>query len=335
MPLLTPGDVHVNTPLTNISVAYAQEANRFVADRVFPRVPVQKQSDRYFRYLKGDWFREEVSLRAPGAESSGSGWRIDNTPTYYCDVYAVHKDVDDQLRANVDTPLQLDRDSTRWVTNQLLLKREKDFISTYMATSVWGKDKQGVAASPTGNQFIQWDQGASTPIEDIHAEIVYITQTTGVDPNSLTLVVGPEVHNVLRDHPTIIDRIKYGQTAGSPAIVSENVIAQLFGVNRYMVAWATNNTAAEPVGQTENAAMSFITGKTALLVYTPNTPSLMEPAGGYIFTWTGLFGAGAFGNRIRRFRLERNNSDRIEGEMAYDMKVVAADVGVYWYDVVA
>ena len=116
MPIPTPGDVHVNRPLTNISIAYIQEATAFIADKVFPTVPVQKQSDRYFKYLKEDWFRSEAKERAPATESAGSGWRIDNTPTYYATVFAVHKDVDDFTRANSDEPIDMDRDATLWVT---------------------------------------------------------------------------------------------------------------------------------------------------------------------------------------------------------------------------
>ena len=39
--------VHVDQPLTNISVAFLQNAASFVASRVFPNIRVQKQSDVY------------------------------------------------------------------------------------------------------------------------------------------------------------------------------------------------------------------------------------------------------------------------------------------------
>jgi hypothetical protein len=87
----TPSDVHVNAPLTNISIAYIQRATQFIADRVFPIVPVTKQSDRYFVYTRADWLRSEVQLRGPASESAGGGWVLDNTPTYFADVWAVHK----------------------------------------------------------------------------------------------------------------------------------------------------------------------------------------------------------------------------------------------------
>ena len=39
-------DVHIDGPLSNISTAYMQEQTDFVAGRVFPVVPVEKQSDK-------------------------------------------------------------------------------------------------------------------------------------------------------------------------------------------------------------------------------------------------------------------------------------------------
>src|SRR3990167_4465305 len=122
MPLPTSSDVHVNAPLTNLSVAYTQKAERFVAERVFARVPVAKQSDRYIEYNRRDWQRVEAKLRAPGTEAAGGGWRIDNTKSYFCDVVAVKKAIDDQIRANADAVINMDRDATEWVTQQLLMK---------------------------------------------------------------------------------------------------------------------------------------------------------------------------------------------------------------------
>jgi hypothetical protein len=79
----TAGDVHVNTPLTNISIAYIQDAANFVAARVFPNIPVAKQSDRYYTYDRGEFNRDEMEERAPGTESAGGSYTLDNTPTYF------------------------------------------------------------------------------------------------------------------------------------------------------------------------------------------------------------------------------------------------------------
>ncbi|MBC7340895.1 MAG: major capsid protein [Clostridia bacterium] len=325
MPNPTPGDLHVNVPLTNISIAYIQSAEGFIADKVFPNVPVQKQSDRYFKYLKEDWFRVEAQERAPGTESAGSGWRVDNTPTYYCPIYAVHKDIDDPTRANADAPINLDRDATEWVTQQLLLKRETQWANNYFTTGVWGTDRQGVASGATGNQFVKWsDFTNSNPVLDVKNSVLAIASKTGYKPN--VMVVAPDVFNVLTEHPKILDRVKYTQRA----VITEDILAGLFGVDKFLVPWGVVNTAAE--GATENTDLIF--KSKVLLVYAAPAPSLLKPSGGYTFSWTGYLGAGAQGNRIKRFRMEHLSSDRVEGEMAYDMKVVAPDLGVLFYDAI-
>ena len=72
MPLPTSSDVHVNVPLTNIAVAFLQDTSQYINMRVFPRVPVAKESNRYFVYAKGDWYRSEARLRAPSASSKAA-----------------------------------------------------------------------------------------------------------------------------------------------------------------------------------------------------------------------------------------------------------------------
>lgn len=317
----TAGDVHVNAPLTNISIAYMQNASMFIADKVFPTVPVQKQSDRYFVYPKGDWFRSEAKERAPGTESAGSGFSIDNTPTYYAGVDAVHKDVDDQTRANADAPINLDRDATEWVTQQLLIRREKKWVTNYFTTGVWSTDLTGVAAAPGAGQFLRWDDANSTPVEDITGAGVTMAQLTGFKPN--TLVLNPFVYNALKNNADIIDRIKYTQRG----VVTADILASLFDLERVMVVNAVENTAAQ--GAADD--IDFVAqNRGALLVYANPRPSILTPSAGYTFGWTGYFGAGGNGQRIKRFRMEQLASDRIEGELAVDHKLVAADLGVFF-----
>jgi hypothetical protein len=68
----------------------------------------------------------------------------------------------------------------------------------------------------------------------------------------------------------------------------------------------------------------------ALLCYSAPSPGLMVPTAGYTFSWTGLIGAGNQGNRIKRFRMDPLNSDRVEIDCAFDQKLVAADLGCFF-----
>lgn len=325
MPQPHANNVHVDAILTNISVAYMQNADNYIADKVFPVIAVDKKSDKFFKYTKNDWFRDEAQRRAGGTESAGSGYGL-STDSYSADVFAFHKDVDDQTVANADTPLNPLREAAEFVTNRLLLRREIQFVTDYFTTSVWGKDLAGVAGTPSTDQFKQWsDYANSDPIEDIEQAKEIILSTTGLEGN--TLVLGYQAFRRLKNHPDIIDRIKYT----SSQTVTADMLARMFEVDRVLISKAIKATNAE--GATE--AYGFTAGKAAALYHVAPTAGLMTPSAGYTFSWTGV--SGGLGQTIgtSQFRMEHLKSDRIEAEVAFDNKVVGADLGVFFASCVA
>lgn len=341
MPNPVRGDVHVNRPLTNISIAFMQEPGAFVADRVFPNIPVLKQSDRYFEYDRADFWRNQYGRRAPATESIGSGYKLKNDSTYFCDVWALHKDIDDQIRANADAPLNMDRDATLWISQQAMINREVEWVSAFFAISIWSGidgtagDVIGVAATPSTNEVLQWNDANSTPIEDVAAQSTNIQRLTGFRPNKL--VLGRETWDSLKNHPDLIDRVKAsgGVSNAVPAQMSKQAVAMLMEVDEILVADGIQATSDENEGFETSLVTAFIAGKEALLVYSNPRPSLLTPSGGYTFSWTGLLGSGAMGNRIKRIRMEPLESDRIEGQMAYDQKLISSDCGVFFASIVA
>lgn len=340
MPNPTSSDVHVSVPLTNISIAFMQNPAGFVADRVFANIPVVKQADRYFVYSRADFNRDSMKKRAPSTESAGGGWRIDSTPNYFASVWALHKDIDDQIRPNVDAPLNMDRDASLWLAQQALINREVQWATNFFTTGVWtgaSVDVTGVTASPAGNTVLQWNDSTATPVTDVKTYNDRIHLGTGYRANKL--IMGRQVWTKLSEHPTITDRIKYGATPGAPAIITKQAVAALMEIDEIMVMDAIKNTGAE--NDTQNTSInsgesnSFIGGKAALLVYVNPTPSILQPSGGYTFSWTGYAGAGPMGQRVKNIRMEAISSDRIEIEQAYDQKLVAPEVGVYFNTIIA
>ena len=102
-----------------------------------------------------------------------------------------------------------------------------------------------------------------------------------------------------------------------------NLIASLFELDAIFVMDSVYNTAVE--GAAESNA--FIGGDQALLYYAPDTVGLEEPTAAVQFSWTGLLGNTEAGIRIKRFRMEANEADRIEGQMAMDFKLTSAALG--------
>jgi hypothetical protein len=315
----------VDAILTNISVAYLQNQDNFIADKVFPVIPVDKKSDKFFTYTKNDWFRDEAQRRAGGTESAGGGYGL-STDSYSADVFAFHKDVDDQTLYNADAPLNPLREATEFVTRRLMLRKEIQWNTDFFATGIWANDYDGVAGSPTTNEVKQWsDYAASDPIDDIEDAKAGILSTTGMEAN--TLVLGYDVFRTLKNHPDIVDRIKYT----SSQTVTADMLAAMFDVPRVIISKAvkaTNNEGA-------TAAYSFTSGKKALLCHVAPTPGLLTPSAGYSFSWTGVSGGLGATVGTSQFRMESLKADRIEAEMAFDNKVIASDLGWFWDSVVA
>lgn len=310
----TVSDVHIDRPLTDMSVAFMQDESDFVATRVFPQVNVTKQSNLYTVYPRGEWFRSVAKRRAPATESAGGGWSL-TRDSYFAHKYAIHKDIADEERVNSDEEIDMDRDATNWTTQQCMLIREIEWATNYFTPGVWSNQSTPATL---------WSAGGSTPIEDIRAEIFNRKASTGYRPNKL--VLGPQVWAVLQDHPDFVDRIGGGQTPGGPAVVNLGRLAEILELDEVMVAWGVQNTAVE--GATD--AIDFIMGDHALLCYAAPNPGLLVPSAGYTFAWTGLLGAGAFANRMKRFRMEELEADRVECELAFDTKMVADDLAHFF-----
>lgn len=318
-------NAHIDRALTNISVAYMQDANAFIADKVFPIVKVKRQSDVFYIYNKADFMRDEAQVRGAGTESAGGDYGVESSQPYYCRKHAFHKDVTPEERANYDEPLDADQDATDFVSQKMLIRREMEWASKFFTAGVWGREISG-AETAGGNAVVFWNNATSDPIKDITDAAVKMASETGYKPN--TLVLSPFAFNALKNHEDILDRIKYTQKG----IVTEDLLATLFGVEKVYVAWGVVNTAAKGT----NANVGFIMGKHALLCYSAPTPGLKKPSAGYIFAWSGLEGAGAYGNRIVRLPMDMLGlgTERIEGEIAFDAKQICKDLGVFFKDIV-
>ena len=309
MPQPTSTDVHVDAILTNMSVAYMQEAYAFVASRAFPVVNVAKQTDKYFTYSQSDFFRDSVQRRADGTESAGTGYSL-STASYSCDVFALHKDIGDQTRANSDSPLDPDMDATRFLSQQMLIRQERQWATDAFATGIWGTD---ATPSPL------WDAASSTPIADVELAKNTVLSNTGYVPN--TVIMSYKVFSALIDNSDIVDRIKYTSTDS----VTEDLLARLFGVDRVLVMASVYNSAQ----QGATASYAQIGDKDVLVCYTPPSPGLMVPSAGYALNWTGISAGLGQASAISRYRLDERRADRIEIESAFDFKIVSSALGYF------
>lgn len=330
MPQPTPGDVHVNRPLTNVSIMHAQSEDAFLTGKAGVTLPVEKQSDLVVRFKKGAFYRDEMAVRAPGAETPGSGFEMDSPLTYYCAVRGFHHDIADQVRANTDSPINQDRAATKLVTRKRLVNSDRRFAATMLASGAgWDVKRQGVASGSytLDTNVIKWnDYQNSNPILDVSFYATKVQLASGGFRPKKGITTRP-VWDVLKDHPDFVGLISGGATTDKPSIVSRKLVAEKFELDELIVVESIYDA------ELENGtwAPAFIGGSAFLLAYTPQQAALEEPSAFYNFTWNGYMG-NAMGQRVKKFRMENLASDRIEIESADDWKLTGADMAALLYD---
>lgn len=300
----TTGQVHIDKAMTNVSIAYRNE--NYIGSQVFPTVPVQKISDKYFTFDKGDWFRDEAGLRSPGTVGPIVEFSL-GSAAYSCQPIAAGMWVADEVVDNADAPLQPRRDATEYATDKVMLYAER-----VIASDVFGT---GWASSTTPSTL--WDDDASDPMGDVETGRETVVGLIGREPN--VMVIGREVWSDLRHHPDLLDRIKYT----SVGRITPELLANLFGIPKLLIGNAIYNTAVE--GATES--YSYIWGKHAWMGYVTPSPSLMAPSAGYLFTWK---------NRtVERVRDNIRKADLVRVEWHLDSKTTATDAGYLFKSTVA
>lgn len=333
---MTPSEAHIDQVLTNMTIAHMQDRDNFIADRIFPNVAVDKQSDKYYVWGR-DFYNQigNVEKAAPGTESPEISLNV-STDSYYVDLFHLGASFSEQMLANEDTALNTRSVAANTIVNQFLLKRELDFISNYFATNVWTTEYDGVANADndTATEVTQWDDYTnSTPIIDVRtAKTAMFLASSGTSSyNDVVMAITKDVEDTLLDHPDILGRMNTGVTPSNPALADRNRLAQILGVAEILVFDAVQNTAKE--GQTK--AESFVATKKAALYSRPKSPGLMVPSAGYNFTWNSLPNNSGYGASVLSYTghddlMRRKIAEKIEVYAGYDMKVTSADMGVFF-----
>lgn len=324
MPLPSINDVHVDSLRTEMSIAYVQQPNRFVADKIFPLLRVDKQSDKYAVWSKADFMRRQMRKIGDSDPAPEMSFGVDTSNTFYCHTYGGKKFLSDRGKANYDTPLNADRATVNFVTQQALIERDARVAAAVWTTGIWGTD------STPGTL---WSAGSSDPIGDMRTGIRTVATNTGYRPNTLTL--GADTWDILQDHSDLLDRIKHTQTG----VVTEDLLANILKLDKVVVAEATYNSAS--AGAT--ATMTELFGaKHALLTYSASAPSHDEPSAGYTFSWSefdnvtggdsvSMAGAAA----IKTWREDDPDGEYFRAMMSFDPKVTASDCGYFFNGAVA
>jgi hypothetical protein len=298
MPLI--GQIRQNRVLTNLTVEY--RPGPYISTEVAPRVPVAQESDIYYIYdFSG--FEIPETLREPRSRYNQVDWSV-STDTYFAQEYGLEQPIDDRERRNAVGVLDLERDSTRNLTAQLLNARERRVANLATAT----------ASYPAGHTITlagaaQWsDPVNSDPVGDVAVARKKIQSATGLLPN--TMVMGYAVFEALLAHEQIRGYLAEG------GLVTEEVLAKIFRLERVVVGSVLYNTAKEGQATT----LGDLWGFDVVIFHRANTsPALRTPSFMYQFV--------AADFRVFQYRNEEITSDIIRVNEITAEKMVAPKLG--------
>jgi hypothetical protein len=302
------GNVHIDTVLTQISVAWPN--NGLVGENLFPMVPVNKQSDKYYVFGREGWVMED-DLRAPGTEANEITGLALSLDTYYAQEHSLQIPVTDEERWNADSPLSPDRDATDLVTSKIWLGREKAMKD--LATTAANYSSSNTT---TLSGTAQWnDYVVSDPISNLRTGKAAVHAKIFTEPN--VGIIPYQVMTVLEDHPDFIERIKYSERG----IVSSDLIGAVVGLPKIVIPGV--GIASTALGQP--IAVGYLWGKDVIMAYVPGRPGMKIPAFGYEYGWRG--NPGGQTQYVDRWREEKRKSDLVRVCRYYDLKLVAQGDG--------
>jgi len=319
-------EARLDEQLSNVSVAFTQDATDYVAGTVAPVIPVQQPAGFYQVIPKGEFFRNRVEPRPMGGRPPNVGHRLTRQP-YAVEEYGLESSLDDRSRSNATPPYDPEESKVKQLTEEHMINKDSKWATEYFVTGQWtgNTEQTGVTGAPGANQFQFFNEAGSDPIGVIQTQNRVLKKGTGKWGN--VLVLGSKVFDDLIEHPDIISRYVNVE----PGVIGKSQLAEVFfrrGGGRVVVADAIQNTANPGAAD----SMDFILDERAmLLAYVTPTPGIDVPTAMYTFAWTGLLGPNAFQTvGVWRGRDGRAHSDWFQVRMAYSFQIVSADLGIFF-----
>ncbi len=299
-------DLHIDGPLSNITTAYRPQ--NMIADMIFPVVPVNKETNIFYQWSKGDMLRVENARRARGSAANVVTMGV-NSAGYVALQYALRTDIPYEDIDNADDPLNYRETMVNFVKDKLMLAYE-DRVAILVGNT------SNVGTSTTLGT--SWDDPTTTPLDTLNNMKEAIRQGTGYEPN--LAVISNQVALRLGKHPDVIDFVRGKGTTTGGFVPAADIFRQ-FGIEKTLVGKGIKNTAAEDL----SATFTDIWSTTLLLAYVAPNPGLMIPTYGYTFRWTPPSFPAAFS--VERYQIQDRKVEVNELSHFQDERIVGTDLG--------
>jgi len=255
----------VDPVLTELARGYSNA--EFIAEKLFPIVPVRKEAGKVPQFGKGRFkihkteraIHGDTNVILPDAIST-----VDFSLTEHDASYPI------DYREADESAFDLESYGTRYASDVIAIRREKIAADLAQDASQYASGNK-VALSGTSC----WsDYTNSDPIATVRTGKEAIRAAAGRYPN--VLVLGAISFKLLQDHPKILERIKYSMKG----IVTADLLAEILDVPNIAVGLGYSVSDAD--------VNADLWGDNAVLAYVPEMPkegerTPYEPSYGYTF----------------------------------------------------
>jgi hypothetical protein len=316
------GPLRIDQYLTTFAVAYRQKQDQFIAPQASTPVSVLNESDKYAVFPRGYFLRDEAKVRPLGGRPPQVGYKV-GQGQYLAEEWALEHTIDDRQRRNAAQPFDLDESGMMLLEGKQLIRQDRIWVDKFWGPGKWSIDL-AVGNGTDPGTFVPFNDVASDPVETVDTYRNLFRAATGFVPN--VLILGVNTRAVLKTNASMVERVKYTQTG----IITNQLLASMFEVEKVLEAGAIYN-AAEEGAEDDFQFIADMDGM--LLLYIEPTARMDAPTAIARFAWTGLIpGAmNELGGVFNRGRDDRAYSDWIHSRNAFDIKQVAADLGM-WFE---
>lgn len=271
MPQMTPTAARVIDPVLS-SVAQGYKNSEFVGASLFPNVAVPLRGGNIITFGKEDFMLYSTG-RAPGENTKRV--QFGSTAGAYALVdYGLEGSLPIEVMQEGQNGPGIDYASMAINKAQAIMALRLEKSQADLARTA---GNYGASNKVTLTSTAQWSDftGTSQPIQNIETAKEAVRAATGKRPN--TVVMGAQVMAKLRQHPIIVDRMKY---TGRDVATTE-ILASLFGVQRVLV--------GDAIYASDAGVFADVWGKDVVVAYT-ELASLADygtPSYGYTYNLNG------------------------------------------------
>lgn len=307
-----------------IDVALSQFAqmyrnNTLVAESLFPRVEVLKESDFYWLFGQENLALRENTLRAPGSAAERIQQTLSKTK-YFTTDHSLARLITDEERGNFMAG-DLEQWATQTLMDKILLDEEARAAAVATNAANYAGANQTTLAGAQQWSAYTTNNDNSTPLNDVETAKSQLRQI-GQNPN--IMILPDPVYKILRTHPAIVDRFKY--VNGGEITVKE--LSSVFGIENVMLASAVQ------LDQAGNR--SFVWGKSVVIAYAQPNANFYDVSFGKTFVWTEAPGTvGGFSTEIARLTPVSAKSDELAVHFYYGQVVTSTISGYLIQNAVA